>query len=63
MKVSEIRDLGTNELSAAISDARKEIVELRFKFACRKLESPAKLRSARKHLSRLLTVQTEKNRK
>ena len=58
-----MRDLGPNDLTATITDTRKEIVELRFKLACRKLESSAKLKSAKQRLSRLLTIQTEKNRK
>lgn len=63
MRVREIRDLTSEELLARIGDTRREIVDLRFQLATRKLESPAKLRQARQRLSRLLTIQTEKNRK
>ena len=63
MKVREIRDLSGDDLKARISDTRKEIVELRFQFAAHKLESPARLRLARRQLSRLLTVQSEAARK
>jgi len=62
MKVSEIRELSHDELRARIDDARKNIVEMRFALAVRKLESPAKLRSARKRLAQLLTIQTEKSK-
>ncbi len=59
MKVREIRDLAHEELKTRIDDTRKNIVELRFSLAMRKLESPAKLRAARKHLAQLLTIQHE----
>jgi large subunit ribosomal protein L29 len=59
MKLKEIRELSADELKTKIDDTRKQLVELRFTFAMRKLESPAKLANARKTLARLLTVQTE----
>jgi large subunit ribosomal protein L29 len=62
MKVSEIRELSQDDLRARIDDARKHIVEMRFALAVRKLESPAKLRTARKRLAQLLTIQTEKSK-
>jgi large subunit ribosomal protein L29 len=62
MKTSEIRELSHDELRARIDDARKNIVEMRFALAVRKLESPAKLRTARKRLAQLLTIQTEKSK-
>ena len=60
MKVRELRELNSEELQTKIVDARKQIVEMRFQLARRKLESPAKLRTARKTLAQLLTIQTEK---
>jgi large subunit ribosomal protein L29 len=60
MKVRELRELNSEELQTKIVDARKQIVEMRFQLAMRKLESPAKLRTARKTLAQLLTIQTEK---
>jgi large subunit ribosomal protein L29 len=60
MKVREIRELNHDDIKSRIDDTRKSIVELRFQLAMRKLESPAKLRQARKQLARLLTIQSEK---
>lgn len=60
MKVREIRELNHDDIKTRIEDTRKSLVELRFQLAMRKLESPAKLRQARKTLARLLTIQTEK---
>jgi large subunit ribosomal protein L29 len=59
MKVREIRELSAEDLSAKISDTRKQIVEMRFQLAMRKLESTAKLRNSKKDLARFLTIQTE----
>ncbi|MBX3074242.1 50S ribosomal protein L29 [Candidatus Obscuribacterales bacterium] len=60
MKLQDIRDLSAEEIKAHIADARKQIVELRFQQALRKLESPARLRNAKKLLAQLLTIETEK---
>jgi large subunit ribosomal protein L29 len=60
MKVREIRELSQEEIQAKIGETRKQIVDLRFLHAMRKLDSSAKLRTAKKHLARLLTIQTQK---
>ncbi len=62
MKVKEVRELSHDEIVSRIVDTRKQLVEMRFALAVRKLESPAKLRNARKSLARLLTIQSEKVR-
>lgn len=59
MKVKEMRDLTLEDLQSQISDTRKELVDLRFQHAMRKLESTAKLKSTRRMLSRMLTVEAE----
>ena len=60
MRVHEMRELAPENMNGQILDARKEIVQLRFELAARKLENTGKLREARKRLARLLTIQTEK---
>lgn len=60
MRVREMRELSMEELNARVDETRKNIVELRFQLALRKLESPAKLRQERRKLAQLLTVSTEK---
>jgi large subunit ribosomal protein L29 len=59
MKVKEIRELSPEELQSKIAETRKEIMELRFQHAALKLESPVKLRTARRKLAQMLTLQTE----
>jgi large subunit ribosomal protein L29 len=63
MRIHEIREMSAEDVKARIADTRREIVELRFQMAAHKLESPARLRLARRQLSRLLTIQTEAARK
>jgi large subunit ribosomal protein L29 len=63
MRVREIRELSSEELNTKIDDTRKELIELRFQLATRKLESPAKIRLAKQRLARLLTIQTESKKK
>ncbi|HEY9787337.1 MAG TPA: 50S ribosomal protein L29 [Candidatus Obscuribacterales bacterium] len=62
MRVREMRELTLEEVKTRIDETRKEIVELRFQLAVRKLESPAKLRTARRKLARLLTIQGEQHK-
>jgi ribosomal protein L29 len=58
-----MRELSADELRTKIDDTYKELVDLRFQLAARKLESPAKIRLARQRLSRLLTIQTQSKKK
>lgn len=62
MRVREMRELTAEEIKTRIDETRKEIVELRFQLAVRKLESPAKLGAARRRLAQLLTIQSERKR-
>ncbi|HMP51494.1 MAG: 50S ribosomal protein L29 [Cyanobacteriota/Melainabacteria group bacterium] len=59
MKVKELRELTLEDLKSRISETRKELVDLRFQHAMRKLENTAKLKSTRRSLSRMLTVEAE----
>ena len=59
MRVKEIRELAQEELKNKIDDTRRQILEMRFQLATRKLDSPAKLRTARKTLARLLTIRSQ----
>ncbi|SRR5579885_2787878 len=60
MKVDEMRELSEDEIKTQIADTRKELVDLRFQLALRKLESPARLKTSRKKLAQLLTIAGEK---
>jgi large subunit ribosomal protein L29 len=55
MKMSEIKDLTPQELSAKSRDLRQEIFTLRLQQASSQLEKPARLRLLRRDIARLET--------
>jgi large subunit ribosomal protein L29 len=55
MKMSEIKDLTTQELTAKSRDLRQEIFNLRLQQASSQLEKPARLRLLRRDIARLET--------
>jgi large subunit ribosomal protein L29 len=59
VRIHEMRELSPEDLKAQINETRKELVQLRFQLAARKLESPAKLKQAKQRLARLITVEAE----
>jgi len=60
MRVKEIRELTDDEIKSKISDTRREIVQLRFELAGRKLKNTASISNAKKRLARLLTITKER---
>ena len=63
MKISELRDLGVDELQKKEQDLRKELFNLRFQQATGEIENPMRIRAIRKDISKTLTLITEKNKK
>jgi large subunit ribosomal protein L29 len=55
MKMSEIKDLTPQELTAKSRDLRQEIFTLRLQQASSQLEKPARLRLLRRDIARLET--------
>ena len=55
MKMSEIKELTPQELSARSRDLRQEIFNLRLQQASSQLEKPARLRLLRRDVARLET--------
>lgn len=60
MKMKEIRELSSDELTAKVHDLREELFNLKFQHGIRPLENTAKLRSLRKNIAQIKTVITEK---
>ena len=60
MRVKEIRELSDEELKGKIDESRREIVQLRFELAARKLQNTAAIANAKKRLARLLTIKKER---
>jgi len=60
--ITEVRKLSEPELSEQISAIRRELFDLRFLQATRRLEHPHRFKQARIKLAHLLTVQQERQR-
>ena len=60
MKSEEIRALAENELVARIAELEEERFRLKFRSGTETLEEPLRLRSIRRDIARLKTVQRER---
>ena len=59
MKMTEIKDLTQQELTAKSRDLRQEIFNLRLQQASSQLEKPARLKTLRRDVARLETRITQ----
>jgi len=60
MKTSEIRLLTTEELKAKLSDAREELMNLRFQVVNGQLTDTSRLSQVRRQIARFETIQRER---
>ncbi|MEM0898167.1 MAG: 50S ribosomal protein L29 [Verrucomicrobiota bacterium] len=60
MKITELRELTVDELSAQARDLKLEIVNLRVQQASGQLENPARIRTVRREIARIETVISER---
>ena len=60
--IAEVRKLTDAQISEQIDGTRRELFDLRFQQATRRLEHPHRFKEARIKLAQLLTVQTERQR-
>jgi large subunit ribosomal protein L29 len=60
MKASEIRVLSTEEIRTRITDARNEMMNLRFQVVTGQLTDTSRLRVTRRNIARLETILTER---
>ncbi|MCL4516131.1 MAG: 50S ribosomal protein L29 [Firmicutes bacterium] len=56
MKVKELRDLTSDELSRKLSDLKEELFNLRFQLATGQLENPMRVQEVRKNIARVMTI-------
>lgn len=63
MKVNEIRNLSTAELTEKVAGLKEELFNLRFQLATGQLENPMRIREVRKTIARIKTVQREEELK
>ena len=62
MKPSELKDLTVDELIQKEVDLRKELFNLRFQQATGEIENPKRIRTVKKDIARVLTIQTAKRK-
>ena len=60
--IAEVRKLTDDELTEQINGIRRELFDLRFQQATRRLEHPHRFKEARIKLAHLLSVQLERQR-
>jgi large subunit ribosomal protein L29 len=60
--IAEVRKLTDSDLSERITATRRELFDLRFQQATRRLENPHRFKEARIKLAHLLSVQQERQR-
>lgn len=63
MKVNEIRNLSTAELTEKVAGLKEELFNLRFQLATGQLENPMRIREVKKTIARIKTVQCEEELK
>lgn len=60
MKVVEIRDLSSDELTLKLRDLKEELFNLRFQLATGQLDNPMRIRAVRKTIARVHTIMRER---
>ena len=61
MKINELRKLSTEELNTKISEAKRELLDLRLKNATGALDKPSKINELKKEVARMKTIINERN--
>ncbi len=60
MKITEIREQSSEQLTALLKEQKAELFNLRFQHAIHQLENPQKIVETKKNIAKILTVLTEK---
>ena len=60
MKVNELRNLTSEDLTKKITESKKELLDLRFKQSTGSLEKPSKIHELRKDVARMKTILRER---
>lgn len=61
MKVSEIREMTSEQLNAKLDELKNELFRLRFQNAINQLDNPHKITDVKRDIARVMTVLHEKN--
>jgi len=62
LHVKNLRGLTAVELDEKTRDLKKELFNLRFQFVAGRVESPAKIKQARREIARVKTILREKQK-
>ena len=60
MKIKDIRNLSGDELNKKVSELKNELFNLRFQLATGQLDNPATIKSVKKDIARVKTIQRER---
>jgi len=60
MKITEIREQSSEQLTALLKEKKEELFNLRFQHAIHQLDNPQKIVETKKTIAQILTVLTEK---
>ena len=63
MKIKEIRELSSDELSGRKRELRQEVFNLRLQQASGQMERPSRLKDIRKEVARIETILSERANK
>lgn len=61
MRISEIRDLPSDEIRAQLETTREKLFRLRFQAKGKDIENPGQMKVFRKDIARMLTVLQERS--
>lgn len=56
MKVTELRELATEELTEKLTEKKQELFNLRFQHAINQLDNPKQLAEVKKTIARIKTI-------
>ncbi len=63
MKISEIREMTSEQLDAKLKGLKEELFNLRFQLAINQLENTNRIGEVKKDIARVMTVLNDKNAK
>ena len=61
MKVTELRELSTEEMTLKLADSKQELFNLRFQNAINQLENPQRIGDVKKTIARIKTIIRERD--
>jgi large subunit ribosomal protein L29 len=61
MKITEIRNMTTDELNEKLQDSSKKLSQLKFNNTVQTIENPLEIKILRRQIAKLKTVLNEKN--